>query len=178
MASNKIIKIFDIQLIYRLTLYLFRNKIFLGKNFHILQYLFCSKIFGQRYNIFSKSKQPRKICVKYFTLEILVKHFTFCALSQSWYSTYLFHSHALLVFSPKLNTPWSFYPTYHRLYLRHHPSPAPPFTGATHHWLLPFVGATHHQLHLGVFSPVILHYCHRLHHFLATSIVINSSTGS
>ena len=48
MASNKIIKIFDIQLIYRLTLHLFRNKIFLGKKFHILQYLFCSKIFGQR----------------------------------------------------------------------------------------------------------------------------------
>ena len=39
------------------------------------------------------------------------------------------------VFSPKLNPPWSFPPTHHRLHHRHHPSLAPPFTSTTHHQL-------------------------------------------
>ena len=90
----------------------------------------------------------------------MVKHFTFlCTLSPI---LKLSHSHTLLVFSPKLSPSWSFSPTYHRQHLRHYPSLAPPFASATHHRL------HYHRLYLNVFfSPVILHYCCRLHHFLA-----------
>ena len=56
---------------------LFRCKILLEKYFSILQYLFCSKIFSQKWNIFNQPNQTKNLC---FTLKILVKHFTFSLL--------------------------------------------------------------------------------------------------
>ena len=51
--------------------------------FFLLQCLFCSKIFAQKENISSQPTQPKQICVKYFTLQISVKLFTFVSASLS-----------------------------------------------------------------------------------------------
>ena len=99
-----------------LMFHLFQNKIFSKKYFHILQYLFYVKIFLANQNNY------RQICVKCFTLEIWVKHFTFCALTHS---SILCLTLTLSIFSLKLSPPWSF---------------SPPITGST-------LGTIHHQVY-------------------------------
>ena len=129
-------------MIYWLSAY--QSKIFLGNNFTFYRVCFAVKYLVKN-KIFSSTKQLRQICVKCFTLEILVKHFTFLCTLSTRYSTCFSHSHTLLVFSRKLSPSCSFSPAYHWQHLRHYPSLAPPFASATHHWL------HYHWLYLSVF---------------------------
>ena len=121
-----------------------RSKIFLRNNFTFYSVCFAVKYLVKN-KIFSSTKQLRQICIKCFTLEILIKHFTFLCTLLAWYSTCFSHSYTLLVFSWKLSPSWSFSPIYHRQHLRHYSSLAPPFASATHHWF------HYHWLYLSVF---------------------------
>ena len=56
-----------------------------------------SKIF------FSQWNQRRQICVKYFTLEILVKYFTFVSLPLSWYIAFLAMARPLQIYNESRN---------------------------------------------------------------------------
>ena len=62
-------------------LHLFQSKIFLRNNFTFYSICFAVKYLVKN-KIFSSTKQLRQICVKCFTLEILVKILHFCAHSQ------------------------------------------------------------------------------------------------
>ena len=137
-----------------LMFHLFQNKIFSKKYFHILQYLFYVKIFLANQNNY------RQICVKCFTLEILVKHFTFCALTHPPILCLTFT--LLSIFSK--TQPTTVLSSHHLLHLRHHPSLGP-------------LSLLHLRFFFFFFLVILHCYC-RLHHFLATSTIISSSIGS